>query len=74
MQCEANIAAILYKNPDLIYETNLALSEFSNNIWKVYWTIANSIVKTEHKAVLDDVTIGFYLEKHPKLSKTRLRR
>lgn len=65
--CEANITAILYKQPDLIYETNLALSEFSNNIWKVYWTIANEIVKSENKAVLDDVTVGFYLEKHPKL-------
>ena len=36
LACEANITAILYKKPDLIYEINLSLSEFSNNIWKVY--------------------------------------
>ena len=67
LACEANITAILYKKPDLIYEINLSLSEFSNNIWKVYWTIAHEIIKVENKALLDDMTVGFYLEKHPKL-------
>ena len=65
--CEANIVSILYKNPDSIFETNLSLEEFNNNIWKVYWTIANDIVKLEKKSVLDDITVGLYLEKHSKL-------
>lgn len=67
--CEANITAILYKNPDAIYETNLELNEFSNNVWRVYWTIATDIVKVEKKTVLDEITVGLYLEKHPKLRK-----
>ena len=65
--CEANIVSILYKNPDSIYETNLSLEEFNNNIWRVYWTIANDIVKLERKSSLDDITVGLYLEKHSKL-------
>lgn len=65
--CEANIVAILYKKPELFYENNLQLNEFNNNIWKVYWQIAFDLITIEKKSVLDDVTIGFYLEKHPKL-------
>lgn len=64
---EANIVAILYKNSDLIYETNLHLEEFGNNVWRVYWTIADDIIKVEKKKTLDEITVGLYLEKHPKL-------
>ena len=64
---EANIVSILYKVPDAIYDTNLELEEFNNNIWRVYWTIANDIVKLEKKSSLDDITVGLYLEKHSKL-------
>lgn len=45
----------------------MKLEEFSNNIWRVYWTIANDIVTVEKKTVLDDITVGLYLEKHKKL-------
>ena len=64
---EANIVAILYQNPDLIYETNLHLEEFGNNVWRVYWTIADDIIKVEKKKALDEITVGLYLEKHSKL-------
>lgn len=65
--CEANIVAILYKKPSGLYESNLKLDDFSNNIWRVYFQIASDIVLLEGKNVLDDVTIGLYLEKHLKL-------
>lgn len=64
---EANIVAILYKEPELIYDVNLDLDSFSNNTWKVYWQIAHDIILVEKKNVLDDITIGIYLEKHLKL-------
>jgi replicative DNA helicase len=67
--CEASVVAILYKQPELIYETNLKLDDFSNNIWKVYFTIANDLIQIEDKKILDEITVGFYLEKHSKLSK-----
>ena len=64
---EANVVAILYKTPDELYNTNLSLSDFSNNTWKVYFQIAHDIVLVEKKNSLDDITVGLFLEKHPKL-------
>ena len=36
---EANVVAILYKQPDQFYNTNLTLEDFSDNVWKVYFEI-----------------------------------
>jgi replicative DNA helicase len=68
LACEANIVAILYKNPDLYFTYDkLNLKSFSNNIWRVYWQIGYDIIVKESKKSLDDITVGLYLEKHPKL-------
>ena len=67
MAAEANIVAILYKSPDELYNTNLTLDDFSVNTWKVYFQIAHDIILVEKKNTLDDITVGLYLEKHPKL-------
>lgn len=64
---EANVVAIIYKSPDMLFNSNLSLDDFHNNIWKVYWQIAYGIVIVEKKNTLDEVTVGLYLEKHPKL-------
>lgn len=66
---EANVVSTLYLNPDLLYDSQLALDDFSNNIWKVYFQIIYDLILLEKKNVIDDITIGLYLEKHPKLSK-----
>ena len=67
LACEANVVACLYKSPEEIFDINLTLDDFSNNVWKVYFQIAYDIVMVEKKNVLDDITVGLYLEKHPKL-------
>lgn len=64
---EANVVSIIYKAPDELFNTNLTLEDFSNNVWKVYFQIAHDIIIIEKKNVLDDITVGLYLEKHPKL-------
>lgn len=64
---EANVVSILYKTPDKIFDTNLSLDDFSENTWKVYFQIVHDIILVERKSVVDDVTIGLYLEKHHKL-------
>lgn len=69
LACEANIVSIYYKKPDLMYDFELKLEDFTENTWRVYWQIAYDIVIKEHKPVLDDITIGLYLEKHNKLKK-----
>ena len=67
LAAEANVVACIYKKPDEIFNINLELQELSNNIWKVYFAIADAILRVEKKTELDDITIGFYLEKHLKL-------
>lgn len=47
----------------------MKLEDFTYNEWKVYWTIGKEIVIEEDKPNLDDITVGLYLEKHPKLLK-----
>ena len=69
LSCEANIVSIFYKCPDEMYNANITLDDFSNNIWKVFFTIINDIIMVEKKNSADDITIGLYLEKHPKLKK-----
>lgn len=69
LACEANIVSILYKNPERLYDINLTLDSFENNIWKVYWQIAHDIIIEEKKKTLDNITVGLYLKKHPKLMK-----
>lgn len=68
LACEANIVSCFWKDPELLYSNEkLELQDFSHNTWKVYFTIAEQIVLKEKKPSLDDVTVGLYLEKHPKL-------
>ena len=67
MATEANVVSILYKAPDKLFDTNLALEDFSENTWRVYFQIAHDIILVEKKNTLDDITVGVYLEKHPKL-------
>ena len=64
---EANIVAIFFKQPELILDYPMQLEDFTENTWRVYWQIANDIIVVEKKSVLDDMTVGLYLEKHPKL-------
>lgn len=67
LSCEANIVSIFYCKPDLMYDYQLKLEDLTENTWRVFWQIAYDIVIVEKKAVLDQITIGLYLEKHKKL-------
>lgn len=67
LSTEANVVSIIYKSPEILYGEGLSLELFSNNVWKVYYSIASAILLQEKKTTLDEVTIGLYLEKHPKL-------
>ena len=65
---EASIVSMIYKNPDLLRETNLTLNDFHHNCWRVYFEIAKDLIINEKKVTLSEVDIGLYLEKHPKLA------
>lgn len=67
LAAEANVVSILYKQPELIKENNLDVENFRNNTWRVFFSIADGVYNVEHKNVIDDITVSFYLEKHPNL-------
>lgn len=64
---EANIIGILYQEPSFLFDSELLLTDFSNNVWKVYFEIIHDLIVNEKKVAIDDIVIGKYLEKHPKL-------
>lgn len=64
---EANIVSSIYQKPELLPGSDLKLEDFSHNEWKVFFAIAQDLILNEKKSTLDDMTIAFYLEKHPKL-------
>lgn len=64
---EANVIFSFYKTPELLYDYPMTVNDFVENMWRVYYQIASDIILLEKKTVLDDITIGVYLEKHPKL-------
>ena len=64
---EANIVASIYQRPSVLEEIDITIDDISDNRWKVYYAIAYGIIIKENKKVIDDVTCGLYLDKHPKL-------
>ena len=65
--CEANVVAMIWKDPEKLRESNLSLTDFDNNVWKVYFVIADQIIMKEGKNTLDEIIVGSYLEQHLKL-------
>ena len=64
---EASIVSMIYKQPDLLRETNLTVDDFNQNTWKVYFEVARDLVLNEKKTTISEVDIGLYLGKHDKL-------
>lgn len=59
----------LWKNPDLYLEYNrLVREDFSSASWQLYFQIGRECVN-EGCRVLDEYSVGIYLNKHPKMSK-----
>ena len=67
LSSEANVVASIFKDPELIYGSDLTIDDFSNNIWKCYFAIAYGLIVKENKPSLDEISVGVYLEKHLKL-------
>ena len=65
---EANIVATLYAKPELLYQYDFTLTDFNSNVWRVYWAIINELIVNEKKNEIDELVVGFYLQKHTKLA------
>ena len=57
---EASIVSMIYRNPDLLRETNLTIKDFHHNCWKVYFEIAKDLIINERKITLSEVDIGLF--------------
>lgn len=64
---EGMVIGVIYKNPDVLFDTNLDTKDFMNEIYKIYFTIAQELIIKEKKKSLDLMTVGLYLEQHSKL-------
>lgn len=67
MAAEANVVALLYKYPDLFEDYQLSIDSFHVSCWKIFFEIARRLFFVEGMRSFDDVSVGIYLEKHPKL-------
>lgn len=66
---EASVVAIMYKNPDLLIESNLTEEDFHEDCWKSYFKILKGLIINENKTCASDIDIGLYLDKHPEQKK-----
>ena len=66
---EANVVSIIFKVPEMIYGSGLTLELFNDEAWGSFFAIAYGILITEKKGMLDDITIGLYLDKHKDLKR-----
>ena len=66
---EASVIAMMYKNPDLLKESNLTDSDFHGVGWKTYFKILKGLIINEKKMCATDIDVGLYLKKHPEQKK-----
>lgn len=65
---EGKIVGAFWKQPELLLDySDVKLSDFVRNEWKVFYQIIYDLYVVEQKIVIDEVVVGIYLEKHLKL-------
>lgn len=66
---EGYVIGIIYKNPKVLNGIGLTANDFMNESYRTYFVIADALINNEGKKSLDNMTVGLYVEKHPKLKK-----
>lgn len=61
MSAESSVVLNIYKNTELYFDSDLTVDSFSSKVWRFYYAIAQKLI-LEGKRVLDDVTVGLYME------------
>lgn len=65
---ESYIVLSIYKNTELYFDTNLTTDDFHDPVWKIYFAIAEKLIKQEKK-VLDDIVVGLCVSENEALQK-----
>lgn len=66
---EGFVVAMMYKNPDLLKESNLSDDDFHGEGWKAYFKILKGLIINEKRMCASEVDVGLYLKKHPEQKK-----
>lgn len=67
---EGKIIGAFWKEPELLYDySEVGLTDFIFNKWRVYWQIIYDLYVVEEKRDIDSIVVDLYLAKHPQLSK-----
>ena len=58
---ESYVVMCIYKEPELMFDTKLSVDDIHNTTWKFFFSIAQKLVKVDKRKVLDDVTLGLFI-------------
>ena len=58
---ESYVVMCLYKEPELVFDTKLGVDDVHNETWKFFFSIAQKLVKNDKRRVLDEVTLGLFI-------------
>ncbi|MEX3625116.1 hypothetical protein [Viridibacillus arvi] len=65
---ESYVVLSIYKNTELYFDSNLKADDFHDPIWKMYFAIAEGLIKQDKK-VLDDIVVGLRVSENESLQK-----
>lgn len=65
---ESYIVLSIYKNTELYFDSNLKTDDFHDPTWKMYFAVAEGLIKSEKK-VLDDIVVGLRVSENEALQK-----
>lgn len=65
---ESYVVLSIYKNPELMFDSNLTPDDFHNLEWKYYFAIAKKLIEKEVKT-FDDIVIGVAVAENEQLQK-----
>lgn len=65
---ESYVVLSIYKNTELYFDSNLKTDDFHDPIWKMYFAIAEGLIKSEKK-ILDDIVVGLRVSENEALQK-----
>lgn len=58
---ESYVVMCIYKEPELMFDTKLTVDDIHNQTWKFFFSVAQKLVKNDKRKVLDDVTLGLFI-------------
>lgn len=65
---ESYVVLSVYKNTELYFDSSLTTDDFHDPVWKMYFAIAEGLIKSDKK-ILDDIVVGLRVSENEALQK-----